>query len=122
MIWLCIRSRGFSPAWPKMSHGTRRANRQGPNRPSSRRRPSGAPSIPTDWRLSFLAQQSSAGQVCLDDVALGVKREVADRCEVVQIDEAVASAGKLDLRASKLLVLKFEFDLLHMQLVHESLG
>lgn len=64
------------------------------------------------------AEQAGCGRVGGDDHRLRVERAVAHRRELVQVVQPRARGLELFLRASKLLVLHLELDLVHMQLVH----
>ena len=54
--------------------------------------------------------------------AASVKREVADRGKVIQVEEAVACCCQIELGVAQVLVLRFKFDLVNPQLMRQCFG
>ena len=68
---------------------------------------------------AFDTEQRSRGQVGIDHAPLGVDREVGDGREVVEIDEAVAHRGQVDLGPAQLFVLRLELRLMDLQFMQQ---
>ena len=68
---------------------------------------------------AFPAEHSGRGEIHLADHATRIDGHVADRCEVVQIDVAVARLLERTLRLDELMVLGAELFLVDFELVNE---
>ncbi len=75
-----------------------------------------------DQRAALCAQQGGRTQVGFDDEAIGRHREVTHRRQVVQVEIARMGELQCQLCASQFLVLRLQFDLVHLQVVHQLLG
>ena len=56
-------------------------------------------------RIAFHPQQRGGREVDFQEASAAVEREIADRCEIVEVDEAVAGGGQVELGAAQLFVL-----------------
>ena len=74
---------------------------------------------PAQQRLAFHAQQPRAGEVDFRNHAVGGKGEIAGRGELIQIHVAVTRFPKRNLRLPQGLVLHFQLDLMHLQLMQQ---
>ena len=69
--------------------------------------------------VAVAAQEGGPGQVDLADHALRIDHEGADRREIEQLDVLVRRQLGRDLGALQFFVLKFQLDLVHLQLVDQ---
>ena len=72
-------------------------------------------------RASRHAQEGGDGEVCLRDQSALVEGQVAHGCQVVEIEILRTLDVQLCLRATQLLILHLEFDLINLELANDTL-
>ena len=72
-------------------------------------------------RSALGAQQVRAGEIRLENQSGFVQREIADRRQIVQVEVARTRGLDPGLRLAQFLVLQFQFDLMHLQFVEQTL-
>jgi len=69
----------------------------------------------------FHAEHARPGEIDVQDQSVGIKGEVADRREVIQLAVALLDALHLLLALAEFLVLQFQFDLVNGKLMEQLL-
>ena len=67
-------------------------------------------------------EQLGRGEIQFVNQPVAVEAEIADRGEVVQLGVVVPRRFQCRLRRAQILILDLEFDLMQVQIMHQSLG